>query len=153
MKQSNWQEIRRNLKVRFGCELRRLICLVSRLRTVSDEEWQRMYMRLVVCAKQQKPMARLPGPLLRLVARVVNTSLFTQSSNPFLPDKTTYRSIQCLTSYRLCSRGVLVITHLETPLVLLAVCPVTKSCRLHGIRLRHATVGPITQCLLDNREG
>jgi len=46
-----------------------------------------------------------------------------------------------------------VITHVETPLVLLAMCPVTKSFRLHGIRLRHAAVGPITQCLLDNREG
>lgn len=64
MKRSNWQESRQNLKVRFGCELRRLICLVSRPRAVSGAEWQRMYMRLVVCAKQQKPMARLPGPLL-----------------------------------------------------------------------------------------
>ena len=34
-----------------------------------------MCMRLVVCAKQQKPMARLPGPLLRLAARVVRACL------------------------------------------------------------------------------
>ena len=140
------------MKVQFGREIRRRICLVSLLRILSDEEWQRMCMRLVVCAKQQKPMARLPGPLLRLAARVVNTSLFTQSSNPFLQDKTSYRSTQCLTFYRLCSRGGTVITHVETPLVLLAMCPVTKSFRLHGIRLRHAALGPITQCLLDNRE-
>lgn len=39
-----------------------------------------MYMRLVVCAKQQMPMAILPGPLLRSVARVVDACLVRQSS-------------------------------------------------------------------------
>lgn len=73
MKRLDWQGIRQNSKARFGCELRRPIRLVSQLRTVLDEEWQRMCMRLVVCAKQPKPMARLPDPPLHLAARVVNT--------------------------------------------------------------------------------
>ena len=102
-----------------------------------------MCMRLVVCAKQQKPMVRLPGPLLRLAARVVRTCLVRHSLVPSLQDKTACRSTNYLTSYRLCSRGCTVITNLETPLVLLAWCPVATFCQLHGIRLRHAAVGPM----------
>jgi hypothetical protein len=92
-----------------------------------------MYMRLVVYAKQQKPMARPPGPLLRLAARVVHACLVRQYSVPFLQDKKAYWSTQCLTSYSLCSRGRTMITNLETPLVLLALCPVTKGFTRHAV--------------------
>ena len=104
-----------------------------------------MCMQLVVCAKQQKPVVRLPGPVLRSAARVVRSCLFRQSSISFLQDKIASRSTLCLTSYKLCIQGRTVITHLRTPPSASNDYPVTKPCRLHGygVRLRHATVGPI----------
>jgi cytochrome b561 len=39
-----------------------------------------MYTRLVVRVKQQKPVAMLPGPMLRLAARVVHACLVRRTS-------------------------------------------------------------------------
>lgn len=102
-----------------------------------------MCMRLVVCAKQQKPMARLPGPPLRLAARVVRTCLVRQSS---VIRKRRHIGPYCVSHLIDCAAEDVVgtrITNPGTPLVLLTICPISTLCRIHGIRLRHTSVGPM----------